>query len=243
MSVGTDELGALLGRLESLKEAGGSPVAVFDLDDTLLSTDRRHLRILHEFTAQPSVRLGHPEAVSRLGRIGEGALRYSMTDTARAAGINDEGLLAALKEFWSARFFTNDYLLADHPVLGAPQFCRDASARGATLVYFTGRDETMREGTAANLARWGFPEPGNPSVHLILKPRFDLPDLEYKREGLRRIANLGPVAASFENEPAHLNLFHEAFPEAWLYLLETKHSGRPVEAHPASRRIRDFRRA
>ena len=69
-----------------------------------------------------------------------------------------------------------------------------------------------------------------------------LADLEYKREGMALISSLGTVAGSFENEPAHINVFHEAFPEAWHFQVETKHSGRPIEALAGTRRIADFRR-
>ena len=79
-------------------------------------------------------------------------------------------------------------------------------------------------------------------AHLFLKPRHDAPDFAYKSEALHRIAELGPVAASFENEPAHVNLFVERFPDAQHFLVETRHSGKPVAPHPATLRIRDFRR-
>ena len=76
----------------------------------------------------------------------------------------------------------------------------------------------------------------------MLKPRFDTPDHAFKSETLGVLAKLGRVAASFENEPTHINMFREAFPEGRHFLLETKHSGRPVIPHTDVVRIRDFRR-
>ena len=88
----------------------------------------------------------------------------------------------------------------------------------------TGRDENMREGTLASLSERGFPQPDGRRTILILKPRFDTLDLEYKTEALARLKDLGAVAGGFENEPVHVNLFHDAFPQSRMILVETKHS-------------------
>lgn len=193
---------------------------VFDIDDTILLTANRNLRILREFAREKGVEV-------RPGRVA-----YAITDTAREAGL-PERYHEELKAFWFARFFTNEYLLSDEPVEGAAAFCAELAALGARVIYMTGRDEAMRQGTEASLRRHGFPE-----GELVLKPRFDTPDLEFKAQA---IAALTDVAGAFENEPLHINMFHDAFPAAKHYLLETKHSGRPVEPKPAVRRIKDFR--
>jgi phosphoglycolate phosphatase-like HAD superfamily hydrolase len=224
--------------LDAVEAAPGTKV-IFDLDDTLFSTARRHLRILKEFA--DLVESSDAEAAGLLRAIDHESLRYAVTDTAKDAGLRD-ALVKDLKGFWFARFFQNRYLLEDDVVPGAPAYCEEAAARGAEVVYMTGRDEGMRQGTEASLERHGFPKPGTGKVRLILKPTFDAPDFAFKTEVLRRLKSEGAVAASFENEPAHVNLFREAFPESRHFLLETKHSGRPVILHPDALRIQDFRR-
>lgn len=236
-------LNALLARAARERDARAAPIVVFDLDDTLLQTDHRHVRILREFAAQPEVRGRSLEDAWKLAQLEPGGLRYAIADTARLAGVSDETVLAELRSFWFARFFKNDYLRADAPVPGGPQFCRDAAEAGAVVVYMTGRDEGMREGTEWSLRRHGFPVPDGAAIRLILKPRFDTPDLEFKTEALRRIEEMGEVVGSFENEPAHINLFHGAFPRAINVFVDTKHSGKPVEPHPAIPWIKDFRRS
>lgn len=235
-------LDALLEHVESLRRARRRPVVIFDLDDTLLSTDRRHKRILREYAAQPSVRLRDAELAKKLANVPKERVYYRVTDTAHAVGVHDQVVLDEILEFWRSRFFRNEYLTADEPVVGAPEYCVETKARGAMVIYMTGRDETMREGTAASLERWGFPLPDEEAVRLILKPRFDMADHEYKSAGAKAVGALGFVAASFENEPAHVNLFQESFPEAWHFVVQSKHSGKPIEPHPAARRIRDFKR-
>lgn len=239
----TRVLSGLLDRASRERAAGKNPVIVFDLDDTLLQTDHRHVRILREFAAQPEMKGERLDDAWRLAQLEPGGLRYSINDTARTAGVTDESVLAELRSFWFARFFQNDYLRADLPVPGAPQFCRDAHAAGALVVYLTGRDENMREGTEWSLSRHGFPVPDGQTTKLILKPRFETPDLAFKTAALRRIDELGHVVGSFENEPAHINLFHGVFPSAFNVFVDTKHSGKPIQPHPAIPWVRDFRRA
>ena len=89
----------------------------------------------------------------------------------------------------------------------------------------------MREGTEKSFVNHGFPRPDGRGVRLMLKPKFDTPDHAFKNETLVVLGKLGRVAASFENEPTHINMFRDAFPKGKHFLLETKHSGRPVIPH------------
>jgi beta-phosphoglucomutase-like phosphatase (HAD superfamily) len=225
--------------LDDVAAAPGALV-VFDLDDTLFSTNDRHLRILREYADLVEARA--PEAAALLRAIERERLRYQIVQTVEDAGLKDAALVKDLRDFWFARFFQNRYLLEDAPVPGAPAYCAEVAARGGVIVYVTGRDERMREGTESAFARRGFPAPDGGAVRLVLKPRFDTPDLAFKTEVLARLKEMGRVAASFENEPLHINLFREAFPEGRHFLLETKHSGRPAILHPDVLRIPDFRR-
>ena len=236
----TEVLDGLVDQVESLSRRGISPVVVFDLDDTLLSTDQRHIRILREFATQASVRSRYLKDAWSLIQIEPCLLHYCITQTAERAGVLDPEILKELREFWFARFFSNDYIKDDQATPGAADYCQELFARGATIVYLTGRDETMREGTLFALLRNGFPMPGASGVVLILKPRFDMPDFDYKANCLRRIEGMGPVAGGFENEPAHINLLHEAFPNSRMIFMESKHSGKPVTPHPKIARIKNF---
>jgi hypothetical protein len=220
-------------------EARPGALVVFDLDDTVFSTGDRHLRVLREYADLVEARA--PEAAVLLRAIQREGLRYQIAETARDAGL-EEALIKDLRDFWFARFFQNGYVLEDTVVPGAPAFCAELRARGGALVYLTGRDERLREGTEKAFVNHGFPPPDGAAVRLMLKPRFDIPDHAFKSETVRVLGGLGRVAASFENEPMHVNMFREAFPEGRHFLLETVHSGRPVIPHADALRIRDFRR-
>ena len=222
-----------------LADVAPGALVVFDLDDTVFSTNDRHLRILREYSDLIENR--DPQAAALLRAVERERLAYQIAQTAKDAGVAD-AVAKDLKDFWFARFFQNRYLLEDSAVPGAPAFCAEVAARGGVVVYVTGRDERMREGTEKSLADRGFPAPDGETVRLMLKPRFDTPDHEFKSETLGVLAKLGRVAASFENEPTHINMFREAFPRGRHFLLETKHSGRPVIPHADVLRIKDFRR-
>lgn len=224
----------VLERVLETRASGEVPVVVFDLDDTLFSTKNRHLRILKEFAGSRG------NGARALADVPPSALRYSIAETARAAGVTDEALLKDLQAFWSERFFADAYLGADAPVPGAPAFVLSVLEAGGVVVYLTGRDETMREGTLRALERSGFPAPDGEAVRLMLKPRFDAQDLAFKREAFETVAALGAVAAGFENEPSYLNAMIERFPRMAAVLLETQHSGKPCEPHAAILRVKDF---
>ena len=226
------------GLLDDVTASPGA-IVVFDLDDTLFSTADRHLRILAEFAAR--IETQDARAAGLLRGIAREQLRYAIADTAVEHGL-DEKLAKDLRNFWFARFFKNPYLLEDTIIPGGPEYAAEVIRRGGRAFYMTGRDEGMREGTEASLLRHKFPEPDGKGATLVLKPRFDAPDFAFKNEALGVIAKLGAVVGSFENEPAHVNMFIEHFPKGKHFLLETKHSGRPVTPHPAIIRIADFRR-
>ncbi|MEK7287105.1 MAG: hypothetical protein AAB091_00905 [Elusimicrobiota bacterium] len=219
---------------------GRASVALFDVDDTILSTSWRHLRILKEFAADRARESRHPSELKKLSAITAQETRYYIVDTARQAGVADDSLLQELKNFWFERFFKSEYLSEDRPIAGAPAFCRKVRKIGARIVYQTGRDETMRQATIKSLEAHGFPLPDDASVHLIVKPRFSDPDLEFKTRSIREVGALGRVTAAFENEPAHINLYHDHFPDGLMALLETRCSDQTARPKPEIRRIKNF---
>jgi hypothetical protein len=211
-------------------------LAVFDLDSTLLSTQQRNHVILREFAARPDA----PDALREIAaRLTVDDMRWNAIDDVRAAGFSDEAVLKDFRGFWFRRFFSSEYLRHDEPLPGAPAFVRDVHAH-AHVVYLTGRDEpNMGAGTRESLAAHGFPVAERTRV--ILKPRFDEPDLAFKRRAIEDLVAMGDVLAAFENEPANANLFAERFPEAEVVFLDTVHSPGAPPLHTRILRVRDFR--
>jgi phosphoglycolate phosphatase-like HAD superfamily hydrolase len=211
------------------------PVVVFDLDSTLLDNRPRQARILREYgeaAGLPALRDARPEHWQG----------WDLAVALRNAGLRPFQLdahLAPARAFWRERFFTSRYCRLDVPIPGAPAFVAGLARAGARVAYVTGRHEGMREGTVDCLARHGFPIPGE-RVELLMKPDPELGDDDWKDEACREVERMGEVVAAFDNEPAHVNLYARAFPDALAIHLDTDHSGRPVKVLATVPSIRDF---
>jgi hypothetical protein len=214
-----------------------APVAVFDLDSTILSNKPRQARIVREF--------GAARAVPALTRCEpRHVVSWDLRDTMRLCGLTDEEareLHEPLRQFWFGRFFTSEYCKEDAPIPGAPDYLRRVAARNGRVLYVTGRHAEMEEGTLAAFRAGGFPVPDGDAVQLWLKPAFEEDDDAWKETCQRRLLDLAGVACAFDNEPTHVNAYKRAFPRARVVHLDTDHSGRPVEVHPDVPSVADFR--
>jgi hypothetical protein len=211
-------------------------VVVFDLDSTLFDNRPRQARILREFGAAQGIEL------LRAVRP-EHWTSWSITAAMHAAGLPQEEavrLAHPARAFWRERFFTSDYCHDDVPVAGAPAYVAGVAGCGVRVAYVTGRHLGMEPGTLASLARHGFPAPDGARVLAWLKPTFDQSDDDWKRQACARLRDLRPVVAVFDNEPAHVNIYASAFPEALVVHLGTDHSGRPIAVAPGVPVIADF---
>ncbi len=233
------EQGGVLAEVLARARAGAPRgVAVFDLDSTLLDNRPRQARILREYGA----RAGLP---ALLDARPEHWTSWDLADALRNAGLGPAEVVRHLlpaRRFWGARFFTSAYCREDVPVPGAPAFVRDLAAAGAQVAYVTGRPRRMEAGTLDVFRREGFPLPGAPGIRLLMKPDEPLGDDEWKSRAAGEVARLGPVFAAFDNEPAHVNGYAMAWPEARCVHLDTDHSARPIEVLARIPSIADFRR-
>jgi hypothetical protein len=70
-----------------------------------------------------------------------------------------------------------------------------------------------------------------------------LGDDAWKALACARVERLGRVVAAFDNEPAHVNLYAERWPDALAVHVDTDHSRRPIEVLARVPSILDFTRA
>jgi len=223
--------------LEAASRHGERGIVVFDLDSTLFDNRPRQARILREFGEARRI----PELASSIPEHWTSSWR--VRDAMIAAGLEPdraEALLADFEAFWRPRFFSSEYCLEDTPLPGAVDFVREVHETGARIVYCTGRNEGMRAGTVRSLQLWGFPAPPAERIQLWMKAAQEIPDDDYKRDIRAALAAAGTVVALFDNEPTHINGYHEGFPEALAVHVATDHSGRPVEVLPTIPAIPDF---
>jgi hypothetical protein len=227
----------VLDRVLSRARALPGAVVVFDLDSTLLDNKPRQARILREFgQARGIAELAAARPEHWVDWSIQRAMANAGLDAARVQALADDA-----KQFWRERFFTSEYCRDDEAIAGAREYLASVASAGAVVAYCTGRHEAMRGGSVDSFARLGYPVPGG-SVHLLMKPVFELSDDDWKVEANARLSALGPVIAAFDNEPTHANGYHKAFPDAVIVHLATDDSGRPVSLADGIVSIRDFTR-
>lgn len=197
-----------------------APVVVFDLDATLFDNRPRTLEILMELREE--IMTDEPELADALLALEVDRIRYLLTDTLKECGIYRADIVKRVSTYWHDRFFTDEYVACDVPMMGAPEFVRACYEAGAVIVYLTGRDiPGMLVGTVAKLRDDGFPI-AVAGTELVLKPDPNMSDEAFKRTALPTLDRVGDLIAFFDNEPANCNLAKAMFPEAMVVLLETQ---------------------
>lgn len=217
---------------------GRPPVVVFDLDGTLMDNRPRTAAILRELARDWEAR--EPELAKRLVAADPEQIPYHFKDTLEVLGVTREDLVAEAFEFWKARFFADPHITHDVEVKGAIRFAKACYDAGASIVYLTGRDlPLMGLGTFGSLRRHGFPI-GVCGTELVLKPEAKMLDFEFKRFEAPKLARVGNVVASFDNEPENCNVFLQQFPDAESVLVDTQHAGGAPPLMPGVKVIADF---
>jgi len=209
----------ILNKVRSAKQSGKKPVVVFDLDDSIFDPSLRELRLLNELV-QANLGLLKEDEIARIRAIKKEELAYNVPlDLQVTFGITNKPFLDAWGPYFVSHFFTSDYCKEDPAYPGAVEYVKAVQKAGATIVYFTGRQETgtvhgteagMRAGTIEGLQRNGFPPPDEKNVHLIMKPDFKTNDMVYKGGTVARVKAMGTFVAAFDNEPAADKIYSEA---------------------------------
>jgi hypothetical protein len=230
----------ILVRVDQSAQAGEKPVLVFDLDDTLINASARTQLILKEMTGSSPFKELFPFEVGALRSLSVADIQYRLQDTLKGLGITKSQFIDHAVQYWEPRFFSNSYAAQDLAILDSVRYVNEAHNLGATIVYLTGRDAPRMElGTTFNLRSLGFPIDDSSSV-LMMKPNLKIEDLEFKNQALAKINQLGTVLAGYENEPANINAFKHAWPEAQMVFLDTIHSPTPISPEKGITWIRDF---
>jgi hypothetical protein len=220
--------------------SGRPPVVVFDLDGTLMDNRPRVVAILHELAEE--WRRKHPEAAELVARASPEHIVYGFQDNLRKLGVLDEALHSFGFEFWKARFFNDPHIRHDVEVPGARDYARACHEAGATVVYLTGRDlPKMALGSFASLRDLGFPI-GVIGTELVVKPAFEIPDTDFKRNVAPALSRIGRVIAAFDNEAANCNLFLDFHPECASVFLDTQCAPNPPPLDPRVKVIGSFER-
>lgn len=235
-STASHVLDRVLAHVRTVKQSGKTPVVVFDLDHTLLDNGPRTIELLLEFARER----GDALLESRLRNGPRHHLPYLLKDILAGVGEDRADVVEAAVHAWRGGFFTDAWQRFDEPVAGGCAYARACYEAGATVVYLSGRDApNMAVGCLESLRRHGFPIALAHTV-LVLKPAFEMPDLEFKRDVVDFLGTLGDVVASFDNEPGNCNMFHRMFPSAETVFVETSWAPNPPPLDVGIATVRDF---
>ena len=210
-------------------------LSVFDLDSTLFNVSTRTQKIISEFAEQHNVeRLKNVEVWPEDWGVKEAVLR---------AGFcleTDLTILQSLRDFWSERFFSNDYLHYDVPYAGAISFVQELADTGCEINYLTGRDRVrMGKGSAEVLKKWGFPV--NEET-LFLKPEKSQDDELFKNDWFKQLNRSAyNKIYFFENEPINVNAILQSCPEVEVIFIDTTHARKQFVQDPI-KKIKNFNR-
>jgi len=215
------------------------PVVVFDLDGTLFDNRPRSCAILRELADE--WRAKHPESAAKLSQMRAEEMAYLMSDSLARAGLTEAERVEEATAFWKERFFADEHLRHDVPLPGAVDFAKACYDAGAVLIYLTGRDlPLMGIGSFRSLRDHGFPI-GVPGTELVLKPDAAMPDEAFKRLEMPKLARVGTMVASFDNEPINCNTALVTSPLCESVLVDTQHLPGAPPLDPRVHVVADFR--
>lgn len=209
-----------------LNEVKSDSTVIFDLDSTLFDVSPRITAILHNFALNPEHQRKYPEYCEQILKVKPDPSDYGVRRTLERHGVHltDMNFGFMLVEYWKERFFSGQYIHHDTPYEGAVEFVHDVKAKGAQVLYLTGRDiPRMKDATIESLKAHGLPLTHN-TENLILKPSPDISDAAFKQ---KYFANLKQGKYYFfENEPLNIHLAMVESPYVKPIFVDTVHSNR-----------------
>lgn len=222
----------ILTETEQTAAQGRRSLAVFDLDSTLFDVGPRIQKIVGELAEAKELLEKHPEIGEKLRQVriqkGDWGIKTAMIRLGLFDSHPELTLMA--KNFWSKRFFSNEYLKHDVPYLGAVEYVKKLHALGADIVYLTGRDQhRMKIGSEETLVASGFPLGFGVRSELVLKPEKGYEDFLFKSEWFNQIPeDQYENIWFFENEPVNIDQVRLDHPQVKIIFFDSTHSGRGV---------------
>ena len=170
-------LASVLDDVRAAVRRGERPVVVFDLDDTAID-GRARLEVAAQRAGLPSRGLTSARDVY-IGLAGSA--------------------LDAKRDAFGKHYFDDPALSElDTPQAGVRRFIREIVRAGGRPVYVSGRWESTRASTEAELKRLGIPL--HNSRDLLLSPGPQMKALAWKAAAHTEVMKRGTVVAAFDNE-------------------------------------------
>lgn len=216
----------ILMRVSENARQGRESLAVFDLDSTLFDVGPRLQKVLEHFAADPANGIRFPEQVKHFSKLKVQPGDWGVKDALIRAGLDGHHpeFQVAMRDFWRARFFSNEYLDFDVPYPGAAEYVRRLADLGARVVYLTGRDVVrMGAGSETVLRKWNFPL--GERAELVLKPHREMDDALFKTNWFLALTeDRYEDVWFFENEPVNINRMRLEAKHVEIVFFDSTHS-------------------
>lgn len=219
-------------RVEGLLARGQEPIALLDVDLTLVDNGPRNRAILGDWLHEVRGRWQGAEAA--MVRAQTMPIVFGVGENLSTLGVTDEELREEALSFWVRAFFSGPYCRHDTPLPGAVDAVNLLRAHRITVAYVTARPEKMVPDTTACFRAMGFPV-GVPGTILATKSP-GASDEAHKAEACAWLGRLGEPVLCADNEPGHVNLMHGLYPDAHAVLVETRHSASAPPLAPGATR-------
>ncbi|MEC9072363.1 MAG: HAD family hydrolase [Myxococcota bacterium] len=210
----------LSSQVEEIRERGKEPLALLDVDLTLVDNGPRNRAILGAWLHEVRDRWDGAEAA--MVRAQTMPIVFGVGENLSSLGVTDESLRKEALSFWVKAFFHGPNCRHDTPLPGAVDAVHLLRANGITVAYVTARPEKMVPDTTACFRAMGFPV-GVPGTILATKSP-GASDEDHKAEACTWLGRLGEPLLCADNEPGHVNLMQGLYPRARAVLIETRHS-------------------
>jgi phosphoglycolate phosphatase-like HAD superfamily hydrolase len=193
---------------------GEKPRVVFDIDDTLADTRARTLKLAKQWDAQ--------NGTHYFDRLTLEQVAHNGFDTAAAMQLPGPAEKAFV-DWWNTAFWDPKNFTLDEPIPSMVELAKQAKQAGAEIFYLTGRIADRREGTVAELTKFGLPDAD--AAHVACKPDLDTRTIPFKAGWVANSEKAGRPVAFFVTESRKDVSGMQKLGDCKCLLLETGFSG------------------
>lgn len=180
---------AALADIKARKARGEKVRAVFDIDDTLSESRQRTLCLAKDWDTAHGTNFFSQLKISQVRATG--------FETAQALGL-PAPLTRAFQEYWDVEFWKAERFVHDTPIVPMVKLAERARAAGAQVIFLTGRVDSLKEATIAQLRRFGLKDVTEKTV--VSKEDLSVGTAQFKVKWLEQSANEGHHLAFFVTE-------------------------------------------
>jgi hypothetical protein len=239
--------------IQKVQALGMRPIGVFDLDETLLHSDRRRVHSYIESVRAAQGTLGWPNEVNRLLSVDFNTAmqvlyrtsnQYDLAEWLQGLGISSPAFNMAMERLWLPLYLSPRFMHLDRAINGSVELLQKFYRAGGRVYFVSSRYQSQQlEPTLQRLVRSGLYANSNQSAVILRRDNED--SAAFKERAFMEIRTqsqgVGKVVLTAENEPENLNLMMRIFPDALpIFVTGAYLKPEPLKSHPQLMKVRHF---